>query len=164
VKANQLMQQQRGQPPPGGGGMQGAPPGTFQGGGGMNQRSHAQSSKDYVRNKKVGPGQKFDEVRIPSTSVGLVIGKQGAMIKNLQAQSGAFIQTQRDSECAPGATEREVYLVGNDQQLTMAKQMLQEIVDNDPQVNGSAPHRGGGGGGRGGGGAASPPAKRGKWS
>ncbi len=139
AKQNKLMQQQRGQPPPPGGG-----PGGMQQQGGFGQRQHAMASKDYVKTRKVGPGQRFEEVRIPNSSVGLIIGKQGSTIKNLQAQSGAFVQTQRDAECAPGSTEREVYLVGNDQQLTIAKQMIQEIVDNDPQVNGSAPPRGGG--------------------
>lgn len=141
VKQNQLMQQQqRGQAST-------APAGQQQGG--FGGRQHALSSKDYVRTRKVGPGQQFEEVRVPNSSVGLIIGKQGSTIKNLQAQSGAFIQTQRDAECAPGSTEREVYLVGNDQQLTVAKQMIQEIVDNDPQVNGRAPPGGGppGGGG-----------------
>lgn len=141
AKQNQLMQQQRGQPPTTGG------PGGMQQQAGFGQRSHQLPSKEYVRTRKVGPGQKFEEVRIPSSSVGLIIGKQGSTIKNLQSQSGAFIQTQRDTECAPGATEREVYLVGNDQQLTLAKQMIQEIVDNDPQVNGSAPRGGRPGGG-----------------
>ena len=133
ARQNKLMQQQRIQPPPPGGDA-----GGMQGGFGQT-RQHAMPSKDYVRSRKVGPGQKFEEVRIPNSSVGLIIGKQGSTIKNLQQQSGAFIQTQRDAECAPGSTDREVYLVGNDQQLAKAKQMIQEIVDNDPQVNGSAP-------------------------
>ena len=51
---------------------------------------------------------RFEQIMIPCTTVGLIIGKQGSMIKHLQAQSGSFIQTQRDAEQPPGATEREV--------------------------------------------------------
>eukprot|EP01043_Picozoa_sp_COSAG02_P069935 COSAG02_NODE_12196_length_1582_cov_1.260283_1_plen_362_part_10 len=74
AQQNKLMQQQqRGQPPPPGGG-----PGGMQQQAGFGQRQHALPSKEYVRTRKVGPGQRFEEVRIPNSSVGLIIGKQGS--------------------------------------------------------------------------------------
>ena len=39
----------------------------------------------------------------------------------LQQESGAFIQTQRDTEATPGSMEREVYITGTPDQIEMAK-------------------------------------------
>eukprot|EP01052_Picozoa_sp_SAG31_P016460 SAG31_NODE_1092_length_9957_cov_10.569284_4_plen_123_part_00 len=51
----------------------------------------------------------------------------------LQQESGAFIQTQRDSEASPGSTERELYLAGTAEQVELAKDAIAAIVAQCPE-------------------------------
>ncbi|XP_024539994.1 far upstream element-binding protein 1 isoform X2 [Selaginella moellendorffii] len=67
-------------------------------------------------------------VRVPNNKVGLIIGKGGETIRNLQQTSGARIQVQHDRETEPGATERIVTLVGTKQQTDIATDMIKDVI------------------------------------
>jgi len=88
-----------------------------------------------------GGGTRTVKMLIPNTHVGLIIGKGGEKVKELQAKSGAFITMTRDSEMPRGATEREVSISGSDQQIKSAQDLITEILEEKDS------HRSGGGGG-----------------
>jgi far upstream element-binding protein len=61
--------------------------------------------------------------------VGLVIGKGGETIKQLQYQSRARIQVTRDQDTAPGASYREIEVVGTPDAIAKAEQLINDIVN-----------------------------------
>ncbi|CAG9331527.1 unnamed protein product [Blepharisma stoltei] len=65
---------------------------------------------------------------IPNDCVGLIIGKQGDMIKTLRVTSNAsVIQVAKD--CAPGCSYRNVFIEGSLESYCLAKKMIYEIID-----------------------------------
>jgi far upstream element-binding protein len=97
------------------------------------------------------------EIQVPNAKVGLIIGKGGETIKNLQTRSGARIQLipQRSSD-GEQLSERTVRLTGDKKQIETAEEMIKEVMSqqvrpssnsrsgyNQPQQQ----HNGGGGGG-----------------
>ncbi len=61
-------------------------------------------------------------VTVPQGVVGGVIGKGGENIRMMQAKSGATIQIQKESDVPPGASYREIYLIGDTVAIATAKQ------------------------------------------
>lgn len=61
-------------------------------------------------------------INVPNESVGLVIGKGGATIKALEAQSGARIQIAK--ECPPGTNMRPITLSGQPHLVEQAKSLV----------------------------------------
>merc|ERR1719362_2412938 len=108
-----------------GGGMGGAP----MGGGGMGGHG--------------GPGGMF-EMSVPGHKVGLIIGKGGETIKQLQERSGAKIIIIQDSPEA--AHEKPLRITGDPNAVETAKELVQEILNQNDDRD-----MGGFGGGRGGG-------------
>lgn len=94
----------------------------------------------------VSAGSEQVTMRVPNSKVGLIIGRGGETIKNLQSRSGAKIQVQNDREIDPGADERVVTLLGTKKQTDMAQELVKEVIDENRRQ-----HMGGGGGGGGGG-------------
>ncbi|XP_021749932.1 calcium-binding protein P-like [Chenopodium quinoa] len=68
------------------------------------------------------------KIEIPNGRVGVIIGKAGDTIKNLQIQSGARIQVTRDSEHDPSLPHRTVDLMGNPDQIAKAEQLIYEVL------------------------------------
>ncbi|KAK0386853.1 hypothetical protein NLU13_5166 [Sarocladium strictum] len=90
-----------------------------------------------------GGGDKItDTVYVPSDAVGMIIGKGGETIREMQNGTGCKINVQQGQ---PGETEREITLIGSRDSIAQAKQAIEEKVDAVRQKSG-----GGGGGGRGG--------------
>ncbi|KNA21144.1 hypothetical protein SOVF_045860 isoform C [Spinacia oleracea] len=73
-----------------------------------------------------GSGSK--KIEVPNGRVGVIIGKAGDTIKNLQIQSGARIQVTRDSEHDPNLPHRLVELMGNQDQIAKAEQLINEVL------------------------------------
>ncbi|KAF1812623.1 hypothetical protein P152DRAFT_473767 [Eremomyces bilateralis CBS 781.70] len=85
-------------------------------------------------------GKVNETIQIPSEAVGMVIGKGGETIKEMQNSTGCKINVTQPS----GADiEREIGLVGSMQAIEAAKNAIWEKVDAVREKNG-----GGGGGGR----------------
>ncbi|XP_010924497.1 uncharacterized protein [Elaeis guineensis] len=103
-----------------------------------------------VAARKFGGGQVGAEqfvMKVPNNKVGLVIGKGGETIKNMQAKTGARIQV-IPLHLPPGdtSTERTVQIDGTNEQIESAKQLINEVISENrvrnPQVAGGYSHQG----------------------
>ncbi|KAG6739468.1 hypothetical protein POTOM_057065 [Populus tomentosa] len=74
-------------------------------------------------------GSEHFSMKIANNKVGLVIGKGGDSIKNMQARSGARIQV-IPLHLPPGdtSTERTVHIEGTSEQVEAAKQLVNEVT------------------------------------
>ncbi|VFQ60808.1 unnamed protein product [Cuscuta campestris] len=72
-----------------------------------------------------GPSRKIE---IPNGKVGVIIGRSGETIRNLQLQSGAKIQVTRDMDADPTSQTREVELMGTPEQISRAEQLIQDVL------------------------------------
>lgn len=68
------------------------------------------------------------KIEIPNGKVGVIIGKGGETIKNLQMQSGAKIQVTRDMDADPNSATREVELMGTPDQIARAEQLVNDVL------------------------------------
>ncbi|XP_077210696.1 uncharacterized protein LOC143846164 isoform X2 [Tasmannia lanceolata] len=96
--------------------------------------------------RRVPSGQSGAEqftMKVPNNKVGLIIGKGGETIKNMQVRSGARIQL-IPLHLPPGdtSTERTVQIDGTNEQIESAKQLVNEIVNSESRVRN--PQMGGG--------------------
>ncbi|XP_063431637.1 ATP-dependent RNA helicase glh-1-like isoform X9 [Mytilus trossulus] len=91
-------------------------------------------------------------IRIDSSMIGRVIGKGGSKIRELQDETGATINISKDDD---GSGEKEIQLEGSPDAVAKAKEMINELTQDDrgpPRSFGGGRGGGfGGGGGRGGG-------------
>ncbi|CAK7221048.1 hypothetical protein SBRCBS47491_004394 [Sporothrix bragantina] len=107
-----------------------------------------------------GPGQPLAEgeeriqIMIPDRTVGLIIGRGGETIRDLQERSGCHINIVDETQSVSGL--RPVNLIGGRAETTQAKELIMEIVDSDTRNGGP-----GGPGGPGGGGGGGPPFRHG---
>ncbi|TVY80995.1 Far upstream element-binding protein [Lachnellula suecica] len=92
-----------------------------------------------------GGGDKItDSIYVPSEAVGMIIGKGGETIKEMQNSTGCKINVSPSS--GPGESEREIGLVGSRDAIAAAKSAIEDKVDAVANKNGGG--GGGGGGGR----------------
>ncbi|KAG0274177.1 hypothetical protein BGZ95_010041, partial [Linnemannia exigua] len=90
-----------------------------------------------------GRGGNSSTIQIPSTKVGLVIGRRGETIRDLQDRSGARIAVTPTPEDQHSAS-RTVTITGDDNAIERAKALIEEIV-NDMAPRGAYGGAGGGG-------------------
>ena len=104
-------------------------------------------------------GEDSMQIMVPDRTVGLIIGRGGETIRDLQERSGCHVNIVGEQKSVNGL--RPVNLIGSQQSAAMAKELIMEIVDSDTKslANQGPPQRdfaggggGGGGGARGGGG------------
>ncbi|KAM0066557.1 putative K domain-containing protein [Helianthus debilis subsp. tardiflorus] len=76
-----------------------------------------------------GIGEQY-HMQVPNDKVGVIIGKGGETIKNLQTRSGARIQLipQHLPE-GDQSKERSVRITGDRKQIEMAREMIKEVMD-----------------------------------
>ncbi|XP_057247753.1 uncharacterized protein LOC125491589 isoform X2 [Beta vulgaris subsp. vulgaris] len=65
---------------------------------------------------------------IPNTKIGIIIGRGGDMLKNLQLESGAKIQIVRGAHDYPIFLTRDVELMGTQEQINRAEQRINEVI------------------------------------
>ncbi|XP_047172169.1 far upstream element-binding protein 2-like [Vigna umbellata] len=87
-------------------------------------------------------------MRIPNNKVGLIIGKGGETIKNMQASTGARIQV-IPLHLPPGdtSTERTLKIDGTPEQIESAKELVNQIISGEnrlrnPSMSGGYPQQG----------------------
>ncbi|PWA76163.1 K Homology domain-containing protein [Artemisia annua] len=103
--------------------------------------AEAESGGSGAVGRRVGgqPGgtEQF-QMQIPTKKVGLVIGKGGETIKNMQASTGARIQV-IPLHPPPGdtSTERTVQIDGTPEQIEAAKQMVNDVINGQRNSMGS---------------------------
>ncbi|KAF8252173.1 hypothetical protein K440DRAFT_390626 [Wilcoxina mikolae CBS 423.85] len=99
-----------------------------------------------------GTGPRITEtIRVPIDAVGMIIGKGGETIKEMQNSTGCRINV--SSQFNPNDQEREISLAGNRDAIARARQAIDEKVEAslNKSRNGPRGSGGGGGGGQGGG-------------
>jgi len=68
-----------------------------------------------------------DSIRVPSEAVGMIIGKRGDTIREIQNQTGCKINVAQSS--GEGEIEREIALIGSRDSIAHAKRAIEEKVD-----------------------------------
>lgn len=108
----------------------------------MVREKSSQLKEDATLVQARAQGHTIITVLVPDDAVGLVIGKQGATIQQLQDQSGAYIQVpERD---APNAIERGVIVAHpTPEGAEYAKQLILQTVAGHKSNNGGARTGGG---------------------
>ncbi|KAJ2740746.1 hypothetical protein GGI20_005643 [Coemansia sp. BCRC 34301] len=110
-------------------------------------------------------------IMVPSSKVGLIIGRGGESIRDIQFSSGARVQVQPDN--GRGGLERPVQLIGAPEQIEVARSRIMEIISSErgpggprgQEYSGMPQQAAGGYGGGGRGGAyGGPPMDRGQHS
>ena len=81
-----------------------------------------------------GPNRNTVIVHIPSNKVGVVIGRGGETIRDLQDRSGARINVTPDSAASLQSSERSVTLIGDEPAIQRARALIDEIVTNGDGV------------------------------
>ncbi|CAJ0933821.1 unnamed protein product, partial [Mesorhabditis belari] len=79
-----------------------------------------------------GPGQITVELLIPANKCGLVIGKQGDTIRQLQEQSGAKMMMIQDTQEVTG-TAKPLRIVGEPDKVENAKRLIENIIAGGPE-------------------------------
>lgn len=76
----------------------------------------------------MGPdGKVHDSIRVPSDAVGMIIGKRGDTIREIQNLSGCKINVAQSS--GDGEVDREIALIGTADSVGRAKMAIDEKVD-----------------------------------
>ncbi|ETV92722.1 hypothetical protein H310_13149 [Aphanomyces invadans] len=79
-------------------------------------------------------------IPVPKSLVGLIIGKGGETIRELQGKSGCHIQVARENEVNPDLTERTVMCSGTPAQVEIAKQLITDLLGD--RLHGGSGHSG----------------------
>ena len=107
-------------------------------------------------------GESTERITVPDKTVGLIIGRGGETIKDLQERSGCHVNILAENKSENG--HRPINLIGTEQSRAYAYQLILEIVDSDSKSSNTnqtsaqrdrgydnyGQQRGGGGGGGGG--------------
>uniref|UniRef100_A0A8B9GYT1 Far upstream element (FUSE) binding protein 1 n=1 Tax=Astyanax mexicanus TaxID=7994 RepID=A0A8B9GYT1_ASTMX len=101
-----------------------------------------------------GPGASVQEIMVPASKAGLVIGKGGETIKQLQERAGVKMVMIQDGPQNTGA-DKPLRISGDPFKVQQAKEMVMELIRDQGfrEQRGEYGSRMGGGGGGGGGGA-----------
>ena len=74
-----------------------------------------------------GPDKINDAIYVPSDAVGMIIGKGGETIREMQNSTGCKINVAQSS--GPGEVQREIALIGSRDSIARAKQAIDEKVE-----------------------------------
>ncbi|PHH65439.1 hypothetical protein CDD81_2543 [Ophiocordyceps australis] len=88
-----------------------------------------------------------DAIYVPSDAVGMIIGRGGETIREMQNATGCKINVAQSS--GPGEVQREIALIGARDSIARAKMAIEEKVEAVRQKSGGGGGGGGAGGGRG---------------
>lgn len=91
------------------------------GGGGGNQHQGRPNQRDNSHDKT------NDAIFVPNEAVGMIIGKGGETIREMQNQTGCKINVSQSP--APGEAEREIELVGSRDAIERAKRAIEDKVE-----------------------------------
>lgn len=96
---------------------------------GISSKDRGLSQRDPGRDASFGGGgdKVNDSIFVPSEAVGMIIGKGGETIKDMQNTTGCKINVSQSS--GPGETEREIGLVGSRDAIERAKRAIEDKVE-----------------------------------
>jgi far upstream element-binding protein len=86
------------------------------------KNDHGRSTASGGADEKIN-----DAIFVPSEAVGMIIGKGGETIREMQNTTGCKINVSQSS--GPGETEREIGLVGSRDAITRAKRAIEDKVE-----------------------------------
>ena len=75
------------------------------------------------------PGEDTSQIMVPNRTVGLIIGRGGETIRDLQERSACHVNIVGEDKSVNGL--RPVNLIGTPQAAAMAKELIMEIVESD---------------------------------
>jgi far upstream element-binding protein len=78
---------------------------------------------------KLREGENSVQIMVPDKTVGLIIGRGGETIRDLQEKSACHINIVGENKSVNGL--RPVNLIGSEEAATLARQLILEIVDSD---------------------------------
>lgn len=81
-------------------------------------------------------GEDSTQVMVPDKTVGLIIGRGGETIKDLQERSGCHVNILGETKSINGL--RPINLIGSPQSVGIAKDLILEIVESDSRGQGGA--------------------------
>lgn len=88
-------------------------------------------------------GEQSSQIMVPDRTVGLIIGRGGETIRDLQERSGCHVNIVGENKSVNGL--RPVNLIGSPAAAAHAKELIMEIVDSDTKQmdtpNGQQPHQ-----------------------
>jgi len=89
-----------------------------------------EEAKKLVLEKVEDPSSRFPSIQlaVPHARVGLVIGRGGETIRELQERSGAKVTVQQDNASNPMSSDRIVTIIGDDESIGRAKQLIEDLV------------------------------------
>merc|ERR1712200_361067 len=123
-----------------GSGMNGAPYGRSPGGGstgGWGEYGPGRPSGPSMGMARNGQEKVEYQFLVPSTKTGIIIGKGGEAIKQINQQSGAFCELYRRPP--PNPSEKIFIIRGSHDQVEMAKRMISEKLGLDSVMNSQGP-------------------------
>ena len=93
-----------------------------------NKPSRPPKNDGYGHDNAQSGGDKInDSIYVPSEAVGMIIGKGGETIREMQSTTGCKINVSQSS--GPGEVEREIGLVGSRDAIGRAKQAIEDKVE-----------------------------------
>ncbi|OQV21147.1 putative Far upstream element-binding protein 3 [Hypsibius exemplaris] len=100
---------------------------------------HARQLVEEMINQPDGPGgdrggQVQEQIRVPRQSVGVIIGKGGETIRDIQSETGARIQFVDLHSDNPNETEKTCLISGRPPQVQEAKRMVEGLLANSAQM------------------------------
>lgn len=81
-------------------------------------------------------GEASSQIMVPDKTVGLIIGRGGETIKDLQERSGCHVNIVGENKSVNGL--RPVNLIGSERATAMAKELILEIVESDARAPGTS--------------------------
>jgi len=82
-------------------------------------------------------GERSIQILVPDRTVGLIIGRGGETIRDLQERSGCHVNIVGENKSING--KRPVNLIGSREAAMKARDLIMEVVESDTRVGGNAP-------------------------
>ncbi|GAB7342331.1 hypothetical protein MBLNU457_g0557t1 [Dothideomycetes sp. NU457] len=98
---------------------------------GGRQPSHASMQKESSL-PPLRDGEKSRQILVPDKTVGLIIGRGGETIRDLQDRSGCHVNIVAENKSING--KRPVNLIGSNEAAARAEALIWEIVDSDTRI------------------------------
>ncbi|RKP27540.1 hypothetical protein SYNPS1DRAFT_26802 [Syncephalis pseudoplumigaleata] len=86
-------------------------------------------SSQAASNTLVLTGQTSELIMVPNERVGLLIGRGGETIREIQRRSNVRINVTPDAQTATGQSERPVQIIGDPQGVHTARMLIQEVIE-----------------------------------
>jgi far upstream element-binding protein len=90
---------------------------------------NARGSQKAVHQPALRDGEQSSQIMVPDRTVGLIIGRGGETIRDLQERSGCHVNIVGENKSVNGL--RPVNLIGSPAAAARAKELIMEIVDSD---------------------------------